>query len=98
MPYLNTTRILTPTVRPNRMIATMNALIEGLAFSGRHIFVGQAGAIFGINRVRLASAKADDKVGPINTPITSCSKPHRLLGCFISSPSARARPDAVVDA
>ena len=71
MPYLNTTRILIPTVRPNTMIATMNALIEGLAFSGRHIFVGQAGAIFGINRVRLASAKADDKVGPINTPITS---------------------------
>src|SRR5216684_3882283 len=35
MPNLNSTRILIPSVRPNTMIATMNARIEGLASSGR---------------------------------------------------------------
>src|ERR1700730_9204401 len=37
MPYLNTKRILITSVRQNTMIATMNAHIEGLAYSGRHI-------------------------------------------------------------
>src|SRR5450631_349110 len=44
MPYLNSTRILITSVRPNTMIATMNAHIEGLALSGRHILSAPAGS------------------------------------------------------
>src|SRR5882672_1079219 len=48
MPYLNSTRILIPNVRPNTMIATMNARIEGLAFTDRQLeqfyYVNRKGA------------------------------------------------------
>src|SRR5882724_7673134 len=77
MPYLNSTRILIPSVRPNTMIATMNARIEGVAFSGRHILSAP-----GWRDIRDQSRSVRPSLGsatcPMISPIGSRGKPLQL--------------------